>query len=180
MGSISTCRSNSQFSKFFETSACTYYHDKKTISVLRPSYQYVLVEFSRLLSTYIVFSGRASFNWAVDCPGLVLFLTGPAHDDNGAQRSSSYLLASGPPALVIFCLTTSVCSFFTESNTQPSSIFLLKRMSYIRFLISTYSFTSSYTRIIILKTHKIPFSYLHPYFCCFSHPSLIFLPLVFP
>ena len=80
---------------------------------------------------------------------------------------------------LIFCLTTSAGSFFTESNTQPSSIFLLKRMSYIRFLISTYSFTSSYTRIIILKTHKIPFSYLHPYFCCFSHPSLIFLPLVF-
>lgn len=165
MGSISTCRSNSQFSNFFETSACTYYHDKK-ISVLHPSYQSVLAEFSRLLSTYIVFSGRASFNWAVDCPGLVLFLTGPAHDDNGAQRSSRYLLASGPPALVIFCLTTSAGSFFTESNTQPSSIFLLKRMSYIRFLISTYSFTSSYTRIIILKTHKIPFSYLHPYFCC--------------
>ena len=64
--------------------------------------------------------------------------------------------------------------FFTESNTQPSSIFLLKRMSYIRFLISTYSFTSSYTRIIILKTHKIPFSYLHPYFCCFFPPSADF------
>ena len=64
--------------------------------------------------------------------------------------------------------------FFTESNTQPSSIFLLKRMSYIRFLISTYSFTSSYTHIIILKTQKIPFSYLHPYFCCFSLPALIF------
>ena len=180
MGSISTCRSNSQFSKFFETSACTYYHDEKTISLLHPSYQSVLAEFSRLLSTYIVFSGRASFNWAVDCPGLVLFLTGPAHHDNGAQRSSRSLLASGLPALVIFCLTTSAGSFFTESNTQPSSIFLLKRMSYIRFLISTYSFTSSYTRIIILKTHKIPFSYLHPYFCCFSHPALIFLPLVFP
>ena len=166
MGSISTCRSNSQFSKFFETSACTYYHDEKTIYLPHPSYQSVLAEFSRLLSTYIVFSGRASFNWVVDCPGLVLFLTGPAHDDNGAQRSSRYLLASGPPALVIFCLTTSAGSFFTESNTQPSSIFLLKRMSYIRFLISTYSFTSSYTRIIILKIHKIPFSYLHPYFCC--------------
>ena len=54
----------------------------------------------------------------------------------------------------------------TLGSLQPSSIFLLKRMSYIRFLISTYSFTSSYTRIIILKTHKIPFSYLHPYFCC--------------
>ena len=58
MGSISTRRSNSQFSNFFETSACTYYHDKKTISVLHPSYQSVLAEFSRLLSTYIVFSGR--------------------------------------------------------------------------------------------------------------------------
>ena len=56
--------------------------------------------------------------------------------------------------------------FFAKSNTHPRSIFLLKRMSYIRFLSSTYSFTSSYTRIIILKTHKIPFSYLHPYFCC--------------
>ena len=127
MGSISTCRSNSQFSKFFETSACSYYHDEKTISLLHPSYQSVLAEFSRLLSTYIVFSGRASFNWVVDCLGLVSFLTGPAHDDNGAQRSSRYLLASGPPALVIFCLTTSAGSFFTESNTQPSSIFLLKR-----------------------------------------------------
>ena len=75
MGSISTRRSNSQFSNFFETSACTYYHDKKTISVLHPSYQSVLAEFSRLLSTYIVFLGRASFNWVVDCPGLVLSLT---------------------------------------------------------------------------------------------------------
>ena len=111
MGSISTCRLNSRFSKFFETSACTYYHDEKTISLLHPSYQSVLAEFSHLLSTYIVFLGRASFNWAVDCPGLVLFLTGPAHDDNGAQRSSRYLLASGPPALVIFCLTTSAGSF---------------------------------------------------------------------
>src|SRR3989337_1781004 len=106
MGSISTCHSNSQFSKFFERSACTYYHDEKTISLLHPSYQSVLAEFSRLLSTYIVFSGRASFNWAVDCLGLVLFLTGPAHDDNGSQRSSRYQLASGLPALVIFCLRT--------------------------------------------------------------------------
>ena len=104
MGSISTRRSNSQFSNFFETSACTYYHDEKTISQLHPSYQSVLAEFPRLLSMYIVFSGRASFNWAVDGPGLVLFLTGPAHDSNGAQRSSRYLLASGPPALVIFVL----------------------------------------------------------------------------
>ena len=112
MGSKSTCRSNSQFSKIFETSACSYYHDEKTISLPHPSYQSVLAEFSHLLSTYIVFSGRASFNWAVDCPGLVLFLPGPAHDDNGAQRSSRYLLASGPSALVIFCLTTSACSFF--------------------------------------------------------------------
>ena len=148
--------------------------------LLDPSYQSVLAEFFCLLSTYIVFSGRASFNWAIDYPGLVLFLTGPAHDDNGAQRSSRYLLASGPPTLVIFCLTTSVGSFFTESNTQPNSIYLLKRMSSIRFLISTYSFTSSYTCIIILKTHKIPFSYLHPYFCCFFPPSANFLPLVFP
>ena len=147
MGSISTRRSNSQFSNFFETSACTYYHDKKTISVLHPSYQSVLAEFSRLLSTYIVFSfffqtvycffRSSKFQLAVDCPGLVLFLTGPAHEDNGAQRSSRYLLASGPPALLIFCLTTSAGSFFTESNTQPSSTFLMKRMSYIRFLIST-------------------------------------------
>ena len=162
MGTISTCRSNSQFSKFFETSACSYYHDEKTISLLHPSYQSVLAEFSRLLSMCIVFSGRASFNWVADCPGLVLFLTGPVHDDNKAQRPSRYLLASGPPGLVIFCLTTSAGSFFTESNTQPSSIFLLKRLPYIHFLISTYSFTSSYTCIIILKIHKIPFSYLHP------------------
>ena len=126
------------------------------------------------------FFRSSKFQLGCRLPRVVLFLTGPAHDDNGAQRSSRYLLASGPPALVIFCLTTSTDSFFTESNTQPSSIFLLKHMSYIRFLISTYSFTSSYTRIIILKTHKIPFSYLHPYFCCFSHPALIFLPLVFP
>ena len=127
MGSISTCRSNSQFSNFFETSACSYYHDEKTISLLHPSYQSVLAEFSRLLSTYIVFSGRASFNWAVDCLGLVLFLTGPAHDDNGAQRSSMYQLAFGPPGLVIFSLRTSAGSFFTEENTHPSFIFLLKR-----------------------------------------------------
>src|SRR3954467_364955 len=98
MGSISTRRSNFQFSKIFKTSACSYYHDEKTISLLHPSYQSVLAEFSRLLSTYIVFSGRAKFNWAVDCPGLVLFLIGPTHDDNRAQRSSRYLLASGPPA----------------------------------------------------------------------------------
>ena len=126
MGSISTCRSNSQFSKFFETSACPYYPDEKTISLLHPSYQSVLAEFSRLLSRYIVFFRSSKFQLAVDCPGLVLFLTGPAHDDNGAQRSSRYQLASGPPALVIFCLTTSAGSCFTESNTQPSSIFLLK------------------------------------------------------
>ena len=126
MGSISTCRSNSKFSKFFETSVCTYYQDEKTIYLLHPSHQSILAKFSRLLSRYIVFSGRASFNWAIDCPGLVLFLSGPAHDDNRAQRSSRYLLAYGPPASVIFYLTTSGGSFFTESNTQPSSIFLLK------------------------------------------------------
>ena len=119
MGSISTCRSNSEFSNYFETSACTYYHDEKTISLLHPSYQSVLTEFSRLLSTYIVFSGRASFNWVVDCPGLVLFLTGPAHDDNGAQRSSRYLLAYGPPASVIFYLTTFACSFLLNQTHSP-------------------------------------------------------------
>ena len=151
----------------------------KKISLLHPSYQSVLAEFSRLLSTYIVFSGRASFNWAVDCPVLVLFLTGPAHDDNGAQRSSRYLLVSGTLALVIFCLTTST-GFFYWIKHIASSIFLLKRMSYIRFLISTYSFTSSYTRIIILKTHKIPFSYLHPYICCFFPPSADFFTTGFP
>lgn len=71
------------------------------------------------------------------------------------------------PASVSYIFSYNIrMHFFTESNTHPISIFLLKRMSYIRFLISTYSFTSSYTRIIILKTHKIPFSYLHPYFCC--------------
>ena len=133
MGSISTCRSNSQFSKFFETSACTYYHDEKTISLLHPSYQSVLIESSNLLSTYIAFLGRANFNWAVECPGLVFFLTSPAHDDNGAQRSSRYLLASGPPVSAIFCLTTSAGSFVTESNTQPSSIFLLKRRVLLPF-----------------------------------------------
>ena len=126
------------------------------------------------------FFRSSKFQLGCRLPRVVLFLTGPAHDDNGAQRSSRYLLASGPPALVIFCLTTSTGSFFTESNTQPSSIFLLKRMSYIRFLISTYSFTSSYTRIIILKTHKIPFSYLHPYFCCFFPPSADFFTTGFP
>ena len=139
---------------------------KKTISLLHPSYQSVLAEFSRLLSKYIVFLGRASFNWAVDCPGLVLFLTGPAHDDNGAQRSSRYLLASGPPALVIFCLTTSAGSFLLNQTHSPVLLSSWNAMSYFRFLISTYSFTSSYTRIIILKIHKVPFSYLYPYFCC--------------
>ena len=83
MGSISTCHSNCQFSKFFETSASSYYHDEKTISLLHPSYQCVLAEFSRLLSMYIVFSGRTSFNWAADCPGLVLFLTGPTMTTTG-------------------------------------------------------------------------------------------------
>ena len=47
--------------------------------------------------------------------------------------------------------------FLTESNTQPSSIFLLKRMSYICFLISTYSFTSSYTCTLYWKHIKFPF-----------------------
>ena len=86
------------------------------------------------------------------------------------------------PASVSYILSYNIRRqfFFTESNTQPSSIFLLKRMSYIRFLISTYSFTSSYTRIIILKTHKIPFSYLHPYFCCFFPPSADFFTTGFP
>ena len=128
--------------------------------------QSVLAEFSRLLSTYIVFSGRASFNWAVNCPGLVLFLTGPAHDDNGAQWSSGYLLASGPPALVIFCLTTSAGTFFYWIKHTAHFNFPLETHVLHPFSISTYSFTSSYTRIIILKIHKIHFSYLHPYFCC--------------
>ena len=109
-----------------------------------------------------------------------MFLRGPADDDNGAQRSSRYLLASGPPALVIFCLTTSAGSFFTESNTQPSSIFLLKRMSYIHFLISTYSFTSSYTRIIILKIHKFPFHiYILIFVVVFPH-NTDFVTICFP
>ena len=73
MGSISTRSSNSQLSDFFKTSACTYYHDKKTISVLPPSYQSVLAEFSRLLRTYIIFSGRASFNWDVNCQDWFCF-----------------------------------------------------------------------------------------------------------
>ena len=119
MGSISTYRSNSQLFQFFATSACTYYYDEKTISLLHPSYQSVLAEFSHLLSTYIVFLGRVSFNWAAECPGLVLFLTGPAHDDNGAQRSSRYLLASGPSVLVIFCLTTSAGSFLLNQTHSP-------------------------------------------------------------
>ena len=151
MGSVSTCRSNSQFSKFFKTSASSYYHDEETISLLHPSYQSVLAEFSRLLSRYIFFSGRASFNWAVDCPGLVLFLTGPAHDDNGAQRSSRYLLDSVPPALVIFCLTTSACTFLLNQTHSPVLFSSWNAMSYFRFLISTYSFTSSYTRIIYIE-----------------------------
>ena len=71
------------------------------------------------------------------------------------------------PATVSYILSYNIRrQFFTKSNTQPSSIFLLKCMSYIRFLISTYSFTSSYTHIIILKLHKIPIWYWHPYFCC--------------
>ena len=147
MGSISTRHSNSQFSNFFETSACTYYHDEKTIYLLHPSYQSVLVEFSHLLSRYIVFSGRASFNWVVDCPGLGFFLTGPAHDDKGAQRSNRYLLASGLPALVIFCLTTSADNFFTESNTQPSSIFLLERhvlLPFSNLYLQFYQFIYTY------------------------------------
>ena len=86
------------------------------------------------------------------------------------------------PASVSYILSYNIRRqfFFTESNTQPSSIFLLKCMSYIRFLISTYSFTSSYTRIIILKTHKIPFSYLHPYFWCFFPPNADFFTTGFP
>ena len=127
MGSISTRRSNSRFSNFFETSACTYYHDKKTISVLHPSYQSVLAEFSHLLSTYIVFSGRASFNWAVDFPGLVLFLTCPPLE---RQRGTKIQQVSTGlwPASVSYILSYNIPgSFFTESNTQPSSIFLLKR-----------------------------------------------------
>ena len=142
--------------------------------MLHPSYQSVLAEFSCLLSTYIVFFRSSKFQLGCRLPRVGLFLTGPAHDDNRAQRSSRYLLASGPPVLVIFCLTTSACTFFTESNTQPSSIFLLKRMSYIRFLISTYSFTSSYTRIIILKTHKIPFFIFTSLFLLFFTPSADF------
>ena len=138
----------------------------KKISVLHPSYQSVLAEFSRLLSTYIVFSGRASFNWAVDCPGLVLFLTGPAHDDNGAQRSSRYLLASSPPTLVIFFLGTSAYVFLLNQTHSLVLFSTWNSMTYFRFLISTYSFTSSYTHILILRIHKVPFSYLHPYFCC--------------
>ena len=165
MGSISTRRSNSQFSNFFETSACTYYHDKKNIRAASQLSVCTCRILSFIEHVYCFFRS-SKFQLGCRLTRVILFLTDQAHDDNGAQRSSRYLLASGLPVLVIFCLTTSAGSFFTESNTHPSSIFLLKRMSYIRFLISTYSFTSSYTRIIILKIHKIPFSYLHPYFCC--------------
>ena len=165
MGSISTRRSHSQFSNFFKTSHALIIMIKNNI---RDASQ-LSVCTCRILSFIehvCCFFKSSKFQLGCRLPRVVLFLIGPAHDDNGAQRSSRYLLASGPPALVIFCLTTSAGSFFTESNTQPSSIFLLKRMSYIRFLISTYSFASLDTRIIILKIHKIHFSYLHPYFCC--------------
>src|SRR5215216_6182429 len=50
-------------------------------------------------------------------------------------------------------------------------------MSYFCFLISTNSFTSSYTCIIIFKIHKLPFSYLHPYF---FPPSADFFTTHFP
>ena len=139
--------------------------------MLHPSYQSVLAEFSRLLSTYIVFSGRASFNWVVDCLRFVLFLTGPPMMTTRHKDPAGIYQPLARQRQLYFVLQHSQAVFFSEPNTQPSSIFLLKRMSYIRFLISTYSFTSSYTHIIILKTHEIPFSYLHPYFCCFFPPS---------
>ena len=174
MGSISTCRSNSQFSKFFETSACSYYHDEKTISLLHPSYQSVLVEFSR-------FFRSSKFQLGCRLPMLGFVFNRPSpwrQRGNKIQQVSTGLW----PASVSYILSYNIRRhFFTESNTQPISILLLKHMSSIRFLISTYSFTSSYTRIIILKIHKIHFSYLHPYFCCcFPSERWFFLPLVFP
>ena len=166
MGSISTRRSNSQFSKCFETCACSYYNDEKTIS---PPASQLSVYTCRILSfiehVYCFFRS-SKFQLGCRLPRVGFVFTGPAHDDSGAQRSSRYLLASGLPALVIFCLITSAGSFFYWIKHTSQFYFLLKHMSYIHSLISTYSFTSSYTLIIILKIHKIPFSYLHPYFNC--------------
>ena len=165
MGSISTRRSNSQFSNFFETSACTYYHDKKNIRAASQLSVCTCRILSFIEHVYCFFrSSKFQLGCRLPRVGFVFNRPSPWRQrGTKIQQVSTGLW----PANVSYILSYNIRrQFFTESNTQPSSIFLLKRMSYIRFLISTYSFTSSYTRIIILKTHKIPFSYLHPYFCC--------------
>ena len=179
MGSISTRRSNSQFSNFFETSACTYYHDKKNI---RAASQ-LLVCTCRILSfiehVYCFFrSSEFQLGCRLSRVGFVFNRPSPWRQrGTKIQQVSTGLW---PASVSYICLTTSAGSFVTESNTQPSSIFLLKRMSYIRFLISTYSFASSYTRIIILKIHKFTFHIYILIFVVIFPPSADFFTTGFP
>ena len=131
MGSISTRRSNSQFSNFFETSACTYYHEKNIRAASQLS-----VCTCRILSFIehvYCFLRSSKFQLGCRLPRVVLFLKGPAHDENGAQRSSRYLLASSPPALVIFCLTTSAGSFFYRIKHTTQFYFPLETHVLHRF-----------------------------------------------
>ena len=83
---------------------------------MHPSYQSVLAEFSHLLSTYIVFLGRASFNWAADCPELVLYLIGLAHDDNWGTKIQQVSIGLWP-ASVNYIL----------SYKHPQAVFLLNQ-----------------------------------------------------
>ena len=127
------------------------------------------------------FFRSSKFQLGCRLPRLGLFLTGLAHDDNGAQRSSRYLLASGPPTLVIFCLTTSAGSFF----------YWIKHTAQFYFPLEMPCPTSVFQSLpIVLLVHihvslywkhiNFPFHIYILIFVVFSHPALIFSPLVFP
>ena len=111
MGSISTRRSNSQFSIFSKQVHALIITIKNNIHAASQLSVCTCRILSFIEHVYCFFRS-SKFQLGCILPRVVLFSIGPAHDDNGAQRSSRYLLASGPPALVIFCLTTSARSFF--------------------------------------------------------------------
>ena len=180
MGSISTRRSNSQFSNFSKQVHALIIMIKNNIHATSQLSVCTCRILSFIEHIYCFFRS-SKFQLSCRLPRVGFVFTRP---NPWWQRGTKIQQVSTGlwPASVTYILSYNIpqALFFTESNTQPSSIFLLKRMSYIHFLISTYSFTSSYTCIITLKIHKIPFSYLHPYFCCCFPSQLIFLPLVFP
>ena len=79
------------------------------------------------------------------------------------------------PASVSYILSYNIrMQFFYWIKHTTSSIFLLKRMSYIRFLISTYSLLIHIHISLYWKHIKFPFHIYILIFVVFSHPTLIF------